>query len=128
VAAFDPPRRLTLRSQAGPDKLTIDHELEPNRGGNAAHRRRERQARGVMKLAGPMIERTAREEIRGDFAWLKELLETWVSYLVSGSRPFAIRATAKTRNRTAITASLCRPSQSFSSSRLAAALSPPSWW
>jgi hypothetical protein len=33
VAAFDPPRRLTPRSQAGPVKLTIDHELEPNRGG-----------------------------------------------------------------------------------------------
>ena len=30
VVAFDPPRRLTLRSQGGPLKLTVDHELESN--------------------------------------------------------------------------------------------------
>ena len=33
VVAFDPPRRLTLRSLGGPVKLTIDHELAAVDGG-----------------------------------------------------------------------------------------------
>ena len=76
VVAFDPPRRLTLRSQRGPVRLTIDHELEPNGGGTRLTVVASGKPGGMMKFAGPMIERTAREEIRSDFARLKELLET----------------------------------------------------
>jgi carbon monoxide dehydrogenase subunit G len=76
VVAFDPPRRLTLRSLGGPVKLTIDHELAAVDGGTRLTIVASGKPGGVMKLAGPMIERTAREEIRGDFARLKELLET----------------------------------------------------
>jgi carbon monoxide dehydrogenase subunit G len=76
VVAFDPPRRLTLRSQGGPVRLTIDHELEPNGGGTRLSVVASGKPGGMMKFAGPMIERTAREEIRSDFARLKELLET----------------------------------------------------
>lgn len=76
VVAFDPPRRLTLRSQGGPVRLTIDHELEPNGGGTRLTVVASGKPGGMMKFAGPMIERTAREEIRSDFARLKELLET----------------------------------------------------
>lgn len=75
VVAFDPPRRLTLRSQGGPVKLTIDHELELNGGGTRLTVVASGKPSGVMRFAGPMIERTAREEIRRDFARLKELLE-----------------------------------------------------
>jgi hypothetical protein len=46
-------------------------------------------------------------------------------HLVSGASPFAIRATPKTRNSTAITASLCWPSQPFSSSSAVFAFAPP---
>jgi carbon monoxide dehydrogenase subunit G len=76
VVAFDPPRRLTLRSQGGPLKLTVDHELEPNGGGTRLTVVASGKPGGMMKLAGPMIKRTAGEEIRSDFARLKELLET----------------------------------------------------
>jgi carbon monoxide dehydrogenase subunit G len=76
VVAFDPPRRLTLRSLGGPVKLTIDHELAAVDGGTRLTVVASGKPGGVMKLAGPMIERTAREEIRGDFARLKQLLET----------------------------------------------------
>ena len=76
VVAFDPPRRLVLRSQGGPVKLTIDHELQPNGGGTRLTVVASGKPGGLMKFAGPMIERTAREEIRADFARLKELLET----------------------------------------------------
>ena len=75
VVAFDPPRRLTLRSQGGPVKLTIDHELEPTGGGTRLTVVASGKPGKMLKLARPMIERTAREEIRGDFARLKELLE-----------------------------------------------------
>ena len=76
VVAFDPPRRLALRSQSGPLRLTVDHELEPNGGGTRLTVIASGKPGGMMKLAGPMIERTAGEEIRSDFARLKELLET----------------------------------------------------
>jgi carbon monoxide dehydrogenase subunit G len=76
VVAFEPPRRLTLRSLGGPVKLTIDHELEPDGDGTRLTVVASGKPGGMMKFAGPMIERTAREEIRGDFARLKELLET----------------------------------------------------
>jgi carbon monoxide dehydrogenase subunit G len=76
VVAFDPPRRLTLRSQGGPLKLTVDHELESNGAGTRLTVVASGKPSGVMKFASPMIERTAREEIRGDFTRLKELLET----------------------------------------------------
>jgi carbon monoxide dehydrogenase subunit G len=76
VVAFDPPRRLTLRSQGGPLRLTVDHELVPNGGGTRLTVVASGKPGGVMKFAGPMIERRAREEIRSDFDRLKELLET----------------------------------------------------
>ena len=76
VVAFDPPRRLTLRSQGGPLKLTVDHELESNGAGTRLTVVASGKPGGVMKFASPMIERTAREEIRGDFSRLKDLLET----------------------------------------------------
>ena len=44
---------------------------------------------------------------------------------VSGGKPLAIRLTPKTRNSTAMTASLCTASQSFISSSRALACSPP---
>jgi carbon monoxide dehydrogenase subunit G len=76
VVAFDPPRRLTLRSEGGPLRLTVDHQLEPNGGSTRLTVVASGKPRGVMKFAGPMVERTAKEEMRGDFARLKELLET----------------------------------------------------
>ena len=75
VVAFDPPRRLTLRSQGGPLKLTVDHALEPNGGGTRLTVVASGKPGGVMKFAGPVVERTARDEIRADFVRLKELLE-----------------------------------------------------
>lgn len=44
---------------------------------------------------------------------------------VRGGKPLAIRSNPKTRNSTAITASLCTASQSLSSSRRPLALAPP---
>ena len=43
VVAFDPPRRLTLRSLGGPVKLTIDQDACRGRRRDAAHGRGERE-------------------------------------------------------------------------------------
>jgi carbon monoxide dehydrogenase subunit G len=75
VVAFDPPRRLTLRSLGGPVKLTIDHELAAVDGGTRLTIVASGKAGSLMKLAEPMIARTAEAELRGDFERLKELLE-----------------------------------------------------
>ena len=75
VIAFDPPRRLTLRSLGGPVKLTIDHELAAVDGGTRLTVVASGKAGSLMKLAEPMIARTAEAELRGDFERLKELLE-----------------------------------------------------
>jgi carbon monoxide dehydrogenase subunit G len=75
VVAFDPPRRLTLRSLGGPVKLTIDHELAAVDGGTRLTVVASGKAGSLMKLAEPMIARTAEAELREDFERLKELLE-----------------------------------------------------
>ena len=75
VVAFDPPERLTLRSLAGPVKLTIDHELAAVDGGTRLTVVASGKAGSLMKLAEPMISRTAQAELRGDFERLKKLLE-----------------------------------------------------
>jgi carbon monoxide dehydrogenase subunit G len=75
VIAFDPPRRLTLRSLGGPVKLTIYHELAATDGGTRLTVVASGKAGSLMKLAEPMLARTAEAELRGDFERLKELLE-----------------------------------------------------
>ena len=70
-----PARRLTLRSLGGPVKLTIDHELAAVDGGTRLTVVASGKAGSLMKLAEPMIARTAEAELRGDFERLKELLE-----------------------------------------------------
>jgi carbon monoxide dehydrogenase subunit G len=75
VVAFDPPRRLTLRSLGGPVKLTIDHELAAIDGGTRLTVVASGKAGSLMKLAEPMIARTAEAELRADLGRLKALLE-----------------------------------------------------
>jgi carbon monoxide dehydrogenase subunit G len=75
VVALDPPRRLTLRSLGGPVKLTIDHELAAFDGGTRLTIVASGKAGSLMKLAEPMIVRTAEAELRADCERLKELLE-----------------------------------------------------
>jgi carbon monoxide dehydrogenase subunit G len=75
VVAFDPPSRLTLCSLGGPVKLTIDHELAAVGDGTRVTVSLTGEAGTLMKLAEPMLARTAEAELRRDFQQLKELLE-----------------------------------------------------
>jgi uncharacterized protein YndB with AHSA1/START domain len=76
VVAYERPRRLTLRSLGGPVSFTVDHELAAKGGGTQLTFVAEAQPHGALRLAGPVLARTAAQQFRQDFDRLKELLET----------------------------------------------------
>jgi uncharacterized protein YndB with AHSA1/START domain len=76
VVAYEPPTRLTLRSLGGPIKFTVDHELAAKDGGTQLTFVAEAQPRGALRLAAPVLARTAEQQFRQDFDRLKELLES----------------------------------------------------
>ena len=75
VTACDPPRRLTLKALGGPVPFTVDHQLVEKDGSTVLHVVAEAKTGTFMKLAEPMLARTAEQELRKDFARLKEQLE-----------------------------------------------------
>jgi uncharacterized protein YndB with AHSA1/START domain len=75
VSAFDPPRRLTLRTISGPVKVDVDHRLETRGDGTLLHIVAEADPRFMLRFAKPVLERQAEREVRGDFDRLKQLLE-----------------------------------------------------
>jgi carbon monoxide dehydrogenase subunit G len=76
VVAYEPPKRLTLRSLGGPVKFTVDHELVAQAGGTQLRFVAEAQPGGLLRLTEPVLARTAEQEFRRDFDRLKELLES----------------------------------------------------
>jgi hypothetical protein len=56
-------------------KLTIDHVLEERGGGTSLRVTAEGRPTGALRLAGPVVESRARQELTRDFQRLKELLE-----------------------------------------------------
>jgi carbon monoxide dehydrogenase subunit G len=76
VIAYEPPTRLTLRSLGGPVNFTVDHELAAKGGGTQLTFVAEAQPRGALRLAEPVLARTAEQQFRQDFDRLKELLES----------------------------------------------------
>ena len=75
VTAFDRPRRLTLKALNGPVRFTVDHVLAETDGSTRVQVVAEGKAGRFMKLGEPVLARQAEQELRGDFARLKELLE-----------------------------------------------------
>ena len=75
VTAFDPPWKLTLKTLRGPVRFTIVHELVEDGDGTLVRVVAEGEAGGFMKLARPLLARTAEHEMRRDFDRLKELAE-----------------------------------------------------
>jgi len=76
VVAYEPPTRLPLRSLGGPVNFTVDHELAAKDGGTKLTFVAEAQPRGALRLAEPVLARTAEQQFRQDFDRLKELLES----------------------------------------------------
>ena len=79
IVAFEPPRRLTLRSLGGPVRFTVDHELVALGGGTQLRFLAEAQPGGLLRLTEPVLARAAEQEFRQDFDRLKELLESGVA-------------------------------------------------
>ena len=75
VTAYDPPRRFALEGRSGPVPLSIDHEVVEDNGQTVVHVRVQAEPGALFKLAGPMIKRTAEQELRTDFQRLKGQLE-----------------------------------------------------
>ena len=75
VTACDPPRQLTLKALGGPVPFTVDHQLVERAGSTVLRVVAEAKTGTFMKLAEPMLARTAEHELRKDFARLKEQLE-----------------------------------------------------
>jgi uncharacterized protein YndB with AHSA1/START domain len=76
VTAYEPPRRLALKALRGPVRFTVDHELVEDAGATSLHVVAEAATGRLMKLAHPLLARTAEEELRSDFERLKQLLES----------------------------------------------------
>ena len=76
VVAYEPPKRLTLRSLGGPVDFRVDHELTERGGGTVLRFVAEAQPGGLLRLTEPLLARTAKQEFRQDFDRLKELLES----------------------------------------------------
>jgi uncharacterized membrane protein len=76
VTAFDPPRRLTLKALRGPVRFTVDHRLVEDGDSTLVHVVAEAEPGAFMKLAEPLLARTAEQELRSDFNRLKEIVES----------------------------------------------------
>ena len=75
VMAYERPRRLTLKALGGSVPFTVDHQLVDDDGSTLLHVVAEAKTGTFMKLAEPMLARTAEQEMRRDFTRLKEQLE-----------------------------------------------------
>ena len=75
VTAFEPGRRLALRTLRGPVELTIDHVLEEQGGRTMLQVSGNARPRGALRFAGPALVAGARRELRRDFERLKAVLE-----------------------------------------------------
>jgi uncharacterized membrane protein len=75
VTAFEPPRRFALKALRGPVRFTVDHRLDEDGGSTLVHVVAEAEPGAFMKLAEPLLARTAEQELRGDFERLKEVVE-----------------------------------------------------
>ena len=75
VTVYDPPRRFALEGRSGPVPLSIDHELVEDGGKTVVRVHGQAKPGALFKLAEPMIQRTAEQELRADFERLKGRLE-----------------------------------------------------
>jgi uncharacterized protein YndB with AHSA1/START domain len=75
VTAFEPGRRLALKTLRGPVKLSIDHVLQEADGRTTLRVTAEGKPHGLLRLAGPAVAARARQELRRDFERLKAILE-----------------------------------------------------
>jgi uncharacterized protein YndB with AHSA1/START domain len=75
VTAYEPDRRLDLRTVSGPISFEVSHTLDATPGGTRLHVEGEAERGGRFRLADALVARQARRQFRADFERLKQLLE-----------------------------------------------------
>ncbi len=75
ATAADPGRELSLRTVAGPVRVSIRHLLEPAGAGTLLRVEADADAGKLVGLGGPLLRRAAERRARGDFQRLKAVLE-----------------------------------------------------
>ena len=74
VDAYDPPRILEMRSVAGPFPMHIVYEFKPQDSSTLASIHIRGNTGGFYRLAGPMMRRNVRSNIKKDLRHLEENL------------------------------------------------------
>ena len=76
VAEYEPGSRFTLQALSGPIPFRVTHRLEAADGGTWLQVVLEGEPGGFFRLAEPLVERQARQQVDTDFQRLKEILES----------------------------------------------------
>jgi len=76
VTAFEPGRRLEMRSVQGPFPMEVTYEFEDAGEGTLMRIRNRGDAGGFYRLARPMLAAAVRRGVARDLAELKRLLES----------------------------------------------------
>jgi uncharacterized membrane protein len=76
VTEWDPGRRWALRVVDGPVRYRVDHLLEPADGRTRLHWLGEGEPGRFFRMAESLVARQAKRQFAGDFATLKNILES----------------------------------------------------
>ncbi|MDQ3893626.1 MAG: SRPBCC family protein, partial [Actinomycetota bacterium] len=76
VTEYDPDRRFSVRSVAGPVRFLVEHTLEEAEGGTRIHIVGQGEQSGFMaRLGDRLVARQAKQAFESDFDRLKQRLE-----------------------------------------------------
>jgi uncharacterized protein YndB with AHSA1/START domain len=76
IEEYEPPRRFALQVTSGPVPFHVQQTVEPDGEGSRISVVIEGEPGGFFKLAEPLVERAVRRELEGNFATLKDILES----------------------------------------------------
>ncbi len=75
VVTADPPNRLEMDGKNGTLNLKVVIVFEPSDSGTRVTQIGEGELGGALRFVRPVVERTVRQQVRGDLANLKRILE-----------------------------------------------------
>ena len=75
VTEFEPNKKAVQKITMGPTEMTMGWYLEPVEGGTKFTVRSEGPTGGLAKLAGPLMDRTMKQQMKDNLAALKAVLE-----------------------------------------------------
>jgi len=76
IEEYEPPRRFALQVTSGPVPFHVTQTVEPADAGSRVTVVMEGEPGRFFKLAEPLVERAVRRELEGNFATLKDILES----------------------------------------------------